>query len=112
MNRVKALLVALAVIAPTIAGAHQLNVFAAVDCQAGLVEAKFSNGKHPVTGEVRVLDGESNLLTTLELDADGTSRVPLDSVDHSSGLVIEVDVGSHDDYWIVTPEDIARKCGS
>ena len=32
--------------------------------------------------------------------------------DHSGSLVIEVVVGSHDDYWIVTPEDIARNCGS
>jgi len=36
----------------------------------------------------------------------------LDSVDHSTGLVIEVDTGSHDNYWIVTPDDIARNCQS
>lgn len=112
MTRVRTLLAALAMIVPATAGAHQLNVFATVDCEAVLVEAKFSNGKHPVEGEVRVFDGESTLLTTLALEADGTSRLPLDSVDHSGGLVIEVDVGSHDDYWIVTPEDIARNCGS
>ena len=61
---------------------------------------------------MRVLDGANALLTTLALEKDGTGRVPLDSVDYSGGLVIEVDVGSHDDYWIVTPEDIARNCGS
>ena len=112
MIRTAALLASLALIVPaTTAGAHQLNVFATVDCEAVLVEAKFSNGKHPVSGEVRVRDGQNELLVTLPLEADGTSRVPLGSVDHSGGLVIEVDVGSHDDYWIVTPEDIARKCG-
>lgn len=112
MTPARVLIACLALMVPATAGAHQLNVFATVDCEAVVVEAKFSNGKVPVEGEVRVLDGKSTLLTTLALEADGTSRVPLDSVDHSGGLVIEVDVGSHDDYWIVTPEDIARNCGS
>lgn len=112
MTRGPVFIAAMMIFAPATAGAHQLNVFATVDCEAVLVEAKFSNGKNAVAGEVRVLDGENTLLTTLALETDGTSRVPLDSVDHSSGLVIEVDVGSHDDYWIVTPDDIARNCGS
>ncbi|MDJ1008449.1 MAG: hypothetical protein QNJ13_11555 [Paracoccaceae bacterium] len=112
MTRACALLASLALIVPVAAGAHQLNVFASVDCEAVTVEAKFSNGKFASEGEVRVLDGENALLTTFPLEADGTRRIPLDSVDHSGGLVIEVDTGSHDDYWIVTPEDIARNCGS
>ncbi|QPH54514.1 hypothetical protein [Pontivivens ytuae] len=112
MSRLRALTASLALIAPASAGAHQLNVFASVDCEAVLVEAKFSNGRAPVEGKVRVLDGENTLLTTLALEADGTRRVPLDGLDHSGGLVIEVDTGSHDDYWILTPEDIARHCGS
>ncbi|MEL7343404.1 MAG: hypothetical protein AAFN59_00910 [Pseudomonadota bacterium] len=103
---------AIALFAPATAGAHQLNVFASVDCESVTVEAKFSNGKYASEGEVRVMDANSMLLTTLALEADGTQQVPLDSVDHSSGLVIEVDVGSHDDYWIVTPDDIARNCAS
>jgi nickel transport protein len=59
-----------------------------------------------------VLDGESELLDTLALDPDGTLRIPLDSVDYAGGLVVEVDTGSHEDYWIITPDDIARNCGS
>ena len=98
--------------APIGAAAHQLVVFASVDCEAVTVEAKFSNGRVTQKGDVRVLDGENNLLTTLQLQNDGTAEVPLDSVDHSGGLLIEVDTGSHDNYWIVTPEDISRKCGS
>lgn len=98
--------------APLAAAAHNLVVFASVDCDAVTVEAKFSNGKVAQQGEVRVLDGENALLTTLQLDSDGTVLIPLSSVDHSQGLVIEVDTGGHDNYWIVTPEDIARKCGS
>ena len=105
-------LTAAAALAPVGAGAHQLVVFASVDCEAVTVEAKFSNGKVTQQGDVRVLDGANNLLTTLPLDSDGTAVVPLDSVDHAGGLVVEVDTGSHDNYWIVTPEDIARNCGS
>lgn len=101
-----------ALAAPFGAAAHQLVVFASVDCKAVTVEAKFSNGRVTQKGDVRVLDGANNLLTTLQLESDGTATVPLDSVDHSAGLLIEVDTGSHDNYWIVTPEDIARKCGS
>lgn len=103
---------AIAAAAPVGAAAHQLVVFASVDCEAVTVEAKFSSGKIAQQGDVRVLDGENNLLKTLQLQSDGTALVPLDSVDHSGGLLIEVDTGSHDNYWIVTPEDIARKCGS
>ena len=110
---IRALAVAgLAIAAPIGAAAHQLVVLASVDCEAVTVEAKFSNGRVTQQGDVRVLDGENNLLTTLQLESDGTARVALDSVDHTSGLLIEVDTGSHDNYWIVTPEDIARKCGS
>ena len=105
-------LAALLAAAPIAAAAHQLVVFASVDCETVVVEAKFSNGKVAKQGDVRVLDGANALLTTLQLDSDGMASVPLDSVDHSSGLVIEVDTGSHENYWIVTPEDIARKCGS
>ncbi|MEO1238965.1 MAG: hypothetical protein AAFW64_04735 [Pseudomonadota bacterium] len=103
---------ALGVAVPMGAAAHQLVVFASVDCQAVTVEAKFSNGRVTQKGDVRVLDGDNNLLVTLQLRSDGTANVPLDSVDHSGGLLIEVDTGSHDNYWIVTPEDIARNCGS
>ncbi len=98
--------------APTLLSAHNLVVFASVDCQAVTVEAKFSNGKVAQKGDVRVLDGQNVLLKTMQLGNDGTVRVPLDSVDHTLGLVIEVDTGGHDNYWIVTPEDIAKKCGS
>ena len=94
------------------ASAHQLIVFASVDCEAVLVEAKFTSGRVAQKGDVRVLDGQNALLTTLQLESDGTVSVPLDSVDHSQGLLIEVDTNGHENYWIVTPEDIARNCRS
>lgn len=92
--------------------AHQLNVFASTDCKVVLIEAKFSSGRVPVKGDVRILDGENTLLQSLDLGTDGTLRVPLAELDASTGLLIEVDTGGHDDYWILTPEDIARKCQS
>jgi len=99
-------------VAPFGASAHQMIVFASVDCEAVTVEAKFSNGNAVQQADIRVLDGENTLQTTVPIKTDGTATVPLDSVDHSTGLVIEVDTGSHDNYWIVTPEDIAKNCQS
>ena len=108
----KAILASVLVAVPIGAAAHQMIVFASVNCQAVMVEAKFSNGNAVQQADVRVLDGDNGLQTTLPIDTDGTVMVPLDSVDHSGGLVIEVDTGSHDNYWIVTPEDIAKSCQS
>ncbi|SLN40719.1 hypothetical protein [Pseudooctadecabacter jejudonensis] len=98
------------VVAPMGAAAHGLIVFASADCEAVTVEAKFSNGRVAQQGEVRILDGDNMLLTTLELAEDGTAVLPLADVDHEGGLVVEVDTGGHDNYWIVTPDDIARGC--
>ena len=95
-----------------IVGAHQLVVFASVDCEVVTVEVKFSSGRVAQKGDVRVLDGQNTLLTTLQLDQDGRVHVPLESVDHSQGLLIEVDTNGHENYWIVTPQDIARSCQS
>ncbi|WP_131802592.1 hypothetical protein [Yoonia litorea] len=111
MIRKLALATGLAV-APMGASAHQLIVFASVDCEAVTVEAKFSNGNAVQEAEVRVFDGQNSLLTTLPINTDGTVSLPLESVDHATGLLIEVDTGSHDNYWIVTPDDIATGCNS
>jgi len=103
---------ALLAMAPIAASAHKMNVFASVDCEAVQVEAKFANGNAVRKAKVRVLDGENTVQATMDIQPDGTARVPLESVDYSGGLVIEVDTGSHDEYWIVTPEDIAKSCQS
>lgn len=92
------------------APAHQLTVFASADCEAVTVEAKFTGGRGAATGEVRVRDGDNTLLRTQTLGDDGTLRLPLAEMDHAKGLLIEVDTGGHDNYWILTPEDIARGC--
>ena len=91
------------------AQAHRLSVFASVEGETVVVEAKFSNGKRPVKGDVRVKAGDESLVLTLPLEPDGTARFALDSVDHAGGLTIEVETGeAHQDYWILTPDDIAR----
>lgn len=105
-------LATIAAVAPIGAAAHQMIVFASVDCENVMVEAKFSNGNAVQQADVRILDGDNTLLMSLPINEDGTANIPLSSVDHSGGLVIEVDTGSHDNYWIVTPEDIARSCQS
>jgi len=94
------------------ASAHQLNVFASTDCETLLVEAKFSSGRMAVAGEVRISDGEETVLMTGEIGEDGTLAVPMADIPSSTGLLIVVDTGDHDDFWILTPDDIARKCQS
>ena len=111
MMRALALLISL-LSGTSVATAHGLVVFASVDCDVITVEAKFSNGNVAQKGEVRVLNAERANLATMALEQDGTALIPLDSIDHSEGLFIEVDTGGHDNYWILTPDDIARVCGS
>lgn len=107
------LLAILAVVAlATTAQAHQLNVFAFVEDGTVVVETRFSNGNHPVSGTVRILNEKQETLLTLSLETDGTVRFPLDRAAAASGLTIEVRTSEgHDDYWILTPEDIARGSG-
>lgn len=106
----KTILIALAVIWwATTSVAHQLIVFAFVEDGTVIVETKFSTGKIPISGEVRVLDAENTLLLTLPLEEDGTVRFPLNADASTQGLSIEVETGEgHDNYWILTPDDIAR----
>lgn len=106
-------LLAAAVVFSTAAAAHQLNVFAYVEDGTVVVESRFSNGNLPQLGEVSVLDAGGDALMLLPLEDDGTVRFPLDPAHSETGLLIEVRTGeSHDNYWILTPDDIARGSGS
>ena len=108
---IRALASALLLVAPAAAHAHGLNVFASTDCEVVTVEAKFSNGRAVQKGNVEVRGGDNQLLTTLPV-SNGAAEVALADLDYSGGLLILIDTDGHDDYWILTPEDIARKCGS
>jgi len=89
--------------------AHGLNVFAFVEGEEIVVEAKFASGKLPAAGEVRVFDGAETLLTVIEITEPAPIRLPLEGVPSETGLLIEVDAGNgHTDYWILTPEDLAE----
>ncbi len=92
------------------AAAHDLRVFAFVEGETVNVEAKFSTGRLPVRGEVRVLDASETLIETHEIDPDGVTSFPLVPGARDEGLMIEVEIGDdgHSDYWLLTPEDIAR----
>lgn len=89
--------------------AHGLNVFAFVEDGNVVVEAKFSSGRAPVAGEVRIFDAAGTQIDTRTLGDDGTLTFPLDPAVASGGLTIEVEASDgHEDYWILTPDDIAR----
>lgn len=106
---IRAALIALALLASP-AFAHRLNVFAWVENGEVVVEAKFASGARPKVGMVRVYDGADALIRTMGVDENGSARFPLEGA--GQGLRIEVDAGDgHEDYWILTPDDIARQTG-
>ena len=100
------------VVSATTALAHGLTVFAYVEDGQVLVESRFSNGNPPQVGEVRVLDSENQPILLMDLRPDGTATFPLDPAHSETGLLVEVSTGDgHDNYWILTPDDIARGSG-
>ena len=94
---------------PGLAHAHGMKVVASTDCEGLLVEATFSNGKAVPEAEVEVRGGDNQPLATLPL-VDGTAEARLDDLDHSGGLLVLIDTDGHDDFWILTPADIAERC--
>ena len=60
-----------------VAMAHQLTVFAYVEGTEVVVEAKFSSGRVPTEGEVRVFDAAETLLFTLPVSEGGETRFAL-----------------------------------
>lgn len=88
--------------------AHRLNVFAWIEGETVVVEAKFSNGNRARSGTIQIFDGGDRLLRTLPMGPDGTARFPLAGAEE--GLRIEMSTGDgHDDYWILTPADIEAR---
>lgn len=107
---IRAAVLALTIIAAAFpAAAHKLVVFASVTGEIVNVEAKFSTGRIPKSGEIRVFDAAEALIQTLPLDPDGVTSFPLDADAAAEGLMIEVEAGEgHENYWLLTPDDIAR----
>ncbi len=96
-------------LAPGLAHAHGMKVVASTDCDRLLVEATFSNGKAVPEAQVEVRGGDNQPLATLPL-VDGIAEAPFHDLDHSGGLLVLINTDGHDDFWILTPADIAERC--
>ncbi|MFO6463488.1 hypothetical protein ACK8OR_03765 [Jannaschia sp. KMU-145] len=87
--------------------AHRVNVFASVEEDTVTVEARFSTGRIPVSGEVRIEDANGQTVATYPLGADGTMQFSLAGLPYEDGLAISVRTGDdHEGYWLLTPADI------
>ena len=106
---IRALLAALLTLAlsgPALA--HRVVVFASVEEGTVTVEAKFSTGRIPASGEVRVEDAGGALVGTYPLGEGGITEFSLADLPYEEGLVITVVTGDdHEGYWLLTPADIA-----
>lgn len=97
------------VLAANSVAAHDLRVFASVSGDTVVVEAKFSTGRVPKSGTIKLFDAKDALVGTLEVSPDGITRFPLPENVRDTGLRIDVEVGGgHSEYWLLTPDDIAR----
>ena len=95
-----------AALAPLPGLAHGLSVFASVTGDTVTVEAKFSSGRPPVAGDIRVFDSANNLVLETQLLKDGSVSFPL-MKEGQDGLRIEVKASDgHENYWLLTPADI------
>lgn len=107
MTRLVTLLAALLLAAP--AFAHRLVIYAYAEAGQVVVESKFSNDRPAVNGSIEVRDAAETVLMTLPIDQSGVTRfaIPEGAAD---GLTVEVrtDEG-HDDYWVLTPDDLGMK---
>jgi nickel transport protein len=103
---IRAALALAATLAALPAAAHQLAVFAWVDGPEVVVEGKFSNGRRPTQGTIRVFDADERVIRELPLGPDGTVRFPL--AGGEDGLMIRLETGEgHEGSWILTPADLA-----
>ena len=75
-----------------------------------MVEARFSNGRMAREALVTAYDASNNVVHETPLSEDGTVRLPLET--REGGLKVEVTAGEgHSNYWILTPQDLARQSG-
>ncbi len=106
-QRLSELTLAVALLLPLPAVAHQLVVFASVKDDVVLITAKFPDGTAVKAGTLRILDATDTVIIEQELDGTMPIVFPID--EHTDGLVIEVDAGNgHSNYWVLTPADLQR----
>ncbi|SLN12924.1 hypothetical protein ROJ8625_00375 [Roseivivax jejudonensis] len=104
------LVVALCVAQP--ADAHHFNVYAWTDCRVIEVRATTENGTAAAAGDIQLRDDDGNIVGSFDLGPGETTKIPLDGLDLSGGLRVEVQSGPHEDYWQLTQEEIARACST
>ncbi len=110
---IRALAIILSIAAAGPVTAHDLRVFASVTGEMVTVESKFSSGRVPTDGTIRVLNADNSLIMRLEIGAEGLTEFTLPEGAATTGLMIEVDVSEgHSDYWMLTPDDIAHGRGT
>ncbi len=103
--------ISLAVTGP--GAAHPFNVFTRSDCVTLTVIVSINDGDPVTEGAVTLLNGANVVVATTELIGEtGRVEVPLEGLDTTGGIRTEVVSGAHSDYWVLTPEDLARKCSS
>jgi nickel transport protein len=90
--------------------AHALGVFVTLNCTSVDVEARYSNGEPARSGTIAIYDDKDDLMTETAVRPGEATRVPFETADAASGFRVVVDTGSHEDYWIVTPEDVTSSC--
>lgn len=101
-----ALLAVLLTAAPALA--HRLVIYAYAEAGEVVVESTFSNGAPAGNGSITVKDGAGAVLAEMPLADTGETRFPVPE-GGAEGIAVEVvtDAG-HEDYWILTPEDLSQ----
>ena len=104
--RTLALLGALMAAAPALA--HRLVIYAYAEAGEVVVESNFSNGSPAGAGSITVKGGDGAVLAEMPLSETGVTRFAVPE-GGAEGIAVEVltDAG-HEDYWILTPEDLAQ----
>lgn len=92
--------------------AHALGLFVTLNCTSIDVEARYSNGKPARSGTIALYDDEDDLMTETAVRPGEATRVPIENADAANGFRVVVDTGSHEDYWIVTPDDVISSCAA
>ena len=92
------------------AQAHALGVFVTLDCTSIAVDARYSNGKRARAGTISLFDDRDILVVERPVSPDTATRIPFETANMLRGFRVVVDTSSHDDYWIVTPDDLSESC--
>lgn len=108
MGLIRGLALVAALLSAVPALAHRLVIYAYAEAGEVVIESNFSNGAAAGAGSITVRDGDGAVLAEMPLSETGVTRFAVPE-GGAEGIAIEVltDAG-HEDYWILTPEDLAQ----